>query len=234
MNSSIDHSRTYTEFSFKNIVHKIRMNRILKTLDKQFCNQVTNGMSYADVGCSNGYLTNIISSRYGIVDVVGYDHADQLINQARNGYSHIKFKRINLNEIHEADRQYDLVTCFETLEHVGNLESAVVNILKKVSPERGILFISVPVEIKLWGIVKYLVKMWIYRYSLRELGDVTFLGYLKALLLGKRLSVFRASKAGWSTHFGFDYRDIDGILNDNKMNYRVFTRFASRFYLVEV
>ena len=45
-------------------------------------------------------------------------------------YNSIDFNVFDLNQEHISSEQYDIVTCFETLEHVGNLNIALDSLLK--------------------------------------------------------------------------------------------------------
>jgi len=117
----VDHSRTYKVKSVRNAPHISRLKNILSFLDS---NPNICGKSYCDVGCSNGYITNIIMKRYRLSDVVGFDHSKDNLKVARKLYSAISFRNIDLNHSIVSNKKFNLVTCFETLEHVGNVECA--------------------------------------------------------------------------------------------------------------
>ncbi|MCH8569606.1 MAG: class I SAM-dependent methyltransferase [Balneolales bacterium] len=77
-----------------------------------------------------------------------------------------------------------MVTCFETLEHVGDFNTALNNILGLCSPG-GAVIITVPIEIGPWGIGKFVVKRFVYGYSLHELNPVSTSEYFSTRLKGK-------------------------------------------------
>jgi SAM-dependent methyltransferase len=184
--------------------------------------------SYADIGCSNGFITKKIADRLNVQHAYGFDHSDSLLDEARSCYPDLEFAVVNLNEPVSWGRQFHLVSCFETLEHVGNLGSAVGNLAAAVAPG-GILVVSVPIEIGLWGTCKFLCKAAL-GYRLDELpGPPTYGQYLSALLAGRRMSEFREVRSGWSTHFGFDYRDVEDLLAESSMEVQhKITRKANR------
>jgi SAM-dependent methyltransferase len=203
----IDHSEIYQSRSLWHWHHRRRLKLVL---------DVTSGnlraaKSYADIGCSNGYITNLVAQRIGSETTYGFDHSEALLESGRQLYPDISFHSVNLNEIAIWPRRFDLVTCFETLEHVGNLRTAICNLVSCVNPG-GMLIVSVPVEIGFWGITKFFVKS-LRGYDLNELpGSPSRFRYLRALVANARMSTFRDERAGWGTHFGFDFRDVDEIL----------------------
>jgi 2-polyprenyl-3-methyl-5-hydroxy-6-metoxy-1,4-benzoquinol methylase len=230
---AVDHSQTYKKITLRNLLHISRMKSIL-ALMKRECNPA--GKRYADVGCSNGYLTAIIHDAFHPEQSTGFDHEPEHIEAARSKYPQLRFEQIELNDENAIQSsEYDVVTCFETLEHTGDLRNAVHNILALSKPNSGRVLISVPIEIGAAGVFKFLLKTLVYRYSLEELSQENgfYWTYLRALLRGERTSRFRGPRKGWSTHFGFDYRDIDDLLRERGVRFRAFNRFMTRFYVIE-
>lgn len=228
----LDHSLTYKQNSFKFIPHKFRLKKILRIISK--CNFQNDKMSYLDIGCSNGYITNIISESLKCSYTKGIDHNIENLNVAKRLHPHIEFKFINLNILLNSQKEkYNLITCFETLEHVGNLKNALLSILTFAHEERSLILISVPIEIGFWGIIKFLSKM-LYGYKLDELSDdISTLFYFKDLILNKNISKYRNNRDGWGTHFGFDYRQVDEILINDNIPFKTINYFTTRFYIID-
>lgn len=231
---ALDHSTTYRTKALRHLPHRMRLKSILAMLGAR----ITSGdISFADFGCSNGYITDIIATRFAIQRPHGFDYSEEHAARAREAYPAITFGTADLNSP-DAAGQFDLVTCFETLEHVGELENALNHLVSATAPG-GLLFISVPVEIGLRGLVKFVAKSVIYRSSyakhLRELSpDSIGWAYFFALLFYRDISRFRDRRARWGTHYGFDYRVIDRYLAEKGLNFRAVNRFTSRFYLIDV
>ena len=227
---ALDHSLTYKEHKIKNVPHKQRLNTIISVLESEvdFVDK-----TYADVGCSNGYVTALINDKFKPLEASGYDDDRDNLEIAKQTYPHINFKYIDLNT-HGSFDGYDIVTCFETLEHVGNLQNGVQNLLDLAGSSKGVLFISVPIEIGVIGLIKFLVKTIFYGYDLKELPPSrnSYSKYFIALLTGGKLSIFRDHRTSWGTHFGFDYRDIDDFFLSHNVPYRAFNKFTTRFYIV--
>lgn len=228
----IDHSLTYRKKTLRNIPHILRLRKILRIVKKM---SPSKGDPYADIGCSNGYITNILHEKFSLGPATGFDHTMDNILLARERYTKINFEFIDLNTpIANEIGQYKILTCFETLEHVGSLRQAVQNILTMGMPGSKVLM-SVPIETGLVGILKFLVKSFILKYSLEELPErPSKMTYFSDLVKGTRMSKFRDSRSGWGTHFGFDYRDVDDILNDLGIAYKAFNSFSTRFYIINL
>jgi SAM-dependent methyltransferase len=224
---NIDHSLTYTTRRLKNVPHQLRLNRILKELR----NIGLAGKTFADVGCGNGYITNIVRTFLQPAYTAGYDVDVENIRAARNSYPEIDFKHYDFSVRNTVRPTYDVVACFETLEHVVDVESSLDNLCRLAS-RNGIVFVTVPIEIGPVGIIKYLAKTVVYRYDLDELG-VDRWTYFKHLVSGGRVSIFRNKTEGmYGSHFGFDYRKIDAYLSGRLLDYRAYNYVTTRFYLV--
>ena len=229
----IDHSKTYKEKSFKNLPHRMRLNAIHACLDDKI---ESGNIRYADFGCSNGYITDLITRRYQIEEAHGFDHEEQNLAIARENYPSIQFGTVDLNRS-QSSGQYDIVTCFETLEHVGNIPNALQQLLSSTA-NGGTLLITVPIEIGIRGIIKFLLKTIlyhrVYKAALDELpGEKIYFKYFKSLFSGVDMSKFRDDRSGWSTHFGFDYRVISELLHASGYKFSVHTKFTTCFFIVE-
>ena len=230
---AIDHSLSYKKNKFKNLPHQFRLKKIIATLDEM----VKPHDTYVDVGCSNGYITNIITQYFVVDTPKGLDYTVENLHKAEENYPHISFQQLDLNyKLPDSLKSsYDVITCFETLEHVGDLRNAVDNIIQ-LGKAYGNILITVPIEIGFWGIVKFLLKRFLYKgYSLEELGNVSTQAYFSTLIKGGNISVYRDSnKSGWGTHFGFDYRSIDALLHGKGLNFKAKSYFTTRFYKIKL
>ena len=226
--SQIDHSKTYKDFKLRNIPHILRLKKHISIL-KKFNDKSFN--SYSDYGCSNGFITNIISKQIKSTKTVGFDHSQNL-ELATKEYPEYEFKFCDLNIPNTCNEKFDLVTCFETLEHVGCIFNGIDNLINSIS-KNGILIISVPIETGLIGLLKFSIKRIFYkdRYTLKK----PELSYLKALLLNKDISGFRdPDQTHYGPHLGFDYRVIDRYLkNFRTINFQFFNSFTTRYYIVK-
>lgn len=227
-----DHSIIYKDRSLKNWPHRQRLKQIKSVIQSESLADVE-GLRYADVGCGTAYLTDIVGSMLQTSEIMGLDHSEHL-EVAREKYPEYRFEFFELNEPTDVGK-FDFVTCFETLEHVGNPIQGVDNLINTTSPG-GTLLITLPIEIGPVGLIKFLAKTLVYGYKLDELsGEDTRLynKYLFSLITYRDMSVFRDERFGWGTHFGFDYRGIDNYLKSLGVPFRAKNVVTTRFYVIK-
>lgn len=223
-----DHSQTYKDKSLRNLPHRYRLGKIKQVMTEQ---EFVARPRYADVGCSNGFITAIVGDLLDASSTTGFDRSENLAI-ARENFPELDFQFLDLNEDNPPpERKYEVVTCFETIEHVGKLEAGVDNLLKLVA-DNGTLVITVPIEIGRWGIAKYIAKRSIYRYTWPL--NCTDSQYFRALLAGDDISKFRYDRSGHGSHFGFDYRRVDRRLAERSDEFTVsaYNDFTTRFYII--
>jgi 2-polyprenyl-3-methyl-5-hydroxy-6-metoxy-1,4-benzoquinol methylase len=215
----LDHSATYRSCRVWHWHHRARLRQVLKEVA-----EFADASSVADFGCSNGYVTNLLS-QVCRGEVHGFDYQPELLREARSLYPHLVFRRVDLNRNTKWKKQYELVCCFETLEHVGDLEAALRNLFGAVQ-RGGVLIVSVPVETGLWGVAKYCAKT-LAGYPVDEItaGRVE---YLRALLAGRNISVYRKERYTFGTHFGFDWREVEQAVAGQMTLLNAYTKLATR------
>lgn len=96
-----------------------------------------------DIACGEGYGCFLMSKTAS--HVTGIDINDETINKAKEKYNtnNIEFRQGDILQIPFADQSFDIITCFETLEHVEE-HDIVLSELKRVLKRSGLLFISTP------------------------------------------------------------------------------------------
>jgi 2-polyprenyl-3-methyl-5-hydroxy-6-metoxy-1,4-benzoquinol methylase len=227
----VDHSLTYRG-GLRNLPHRRRLRAILAALARGGSPAVE---SFADVGCSNGYVTAILRQRLAPARTVGFDHVEEHLSRGRREHPEIEFRTIDLNRpLPDGHETFDLVTCFETLEHVGRLDQAIANLSALTRPG-GTLLITTPIESGPRGLLKFLIKVGVFRYSLRELPAQPhrFARYLAALVANRSIASFRDERNGWGTHFGFDWREVERILHARGARFESWSALTTRFVRVQ-
>lgn len=108
-----------------------------------FAAQLAEGADVLDVGCGVGYGSQWLG-KMGARSVLGFDLSAEAIEHARMNYFHpaVSYKVQDAAAITEQHR-YDLVTCFELIEHIEKQEK-VLDLIKAALREDGILAISTP------------------------------------------------------------------------------------------
>lgn len=230
MGLTYDHSSTYRDKKLRNIPHFIRLKNIERLIRNNKGGNITR---YADFGCSDGFLTDRVGKILEADQIFGFDYNRENIEYGATQYHDVKFFYIDLNDSDSVGDQFDFITCFETLEHLCDPKVTIHKIISALN-DNGTAVITVPIEIGVRGTFKYLIKTSVYRDSMDELngGRAIFWKYLWALLKGRRISYFRDKRPAWSSHFGFDYRDVDEALRDEGIVFTANNLGFTRFYLL--
>lgn len=108
-----------------------------------FASQLVKGRSVLDVGCGVGYGAWILAER-GATRVVAFDLAEDAIQHARHHYAHpaVSFE-VESAEAFDFNDQFDVVTCFELIEHVNDYVAVFERIVRALKPD-GIVVMSTP------------------------------------------------------------------------------------------
>jgi 2-polyprenyl-3-methyl-5-hydroxy-6-metoxy-1,4-benzoquinol methylase len=103
--------------------------------------QYVPGQRVLDAGCGEGYGTALLASA-GAAGVVGVDVDEATIEHARERYE-LDFEVADVAELSFEDGSFDVVVCFETIEHVQDAPRVVAE-LRRVLSDDGVLVISTP------------------------------------------------------------------------------------------
>jgi cyclopropane fatty-acyl-phospholipid synthase-like methyltransferase len=106
----------------------------------------TASMKYVcDVGCAGGYGSEYLS-RHGL-SVLGVDIDKNSIESATKLFSNsrVRFECIDINRL--PSNRFDVVTCFQVIEHVGDYYAFLEDIHRILKPQ-GKAFISTPNKVK--------------------------------------------------------------------------------------
>ena len=105
-----------------------------------------NNLSVLDIGCSNGFKTQMLFDKYeNINKIVGIDIDDKAINEAKIKFRDNAKYTFELNSIDNLNEEnkYDIVCLSYVLQHLENPE-LIIKKLKKLLTDRGVLIIKVP------------------------------------------------------------------------------------------
>ena len=200
------HSRQYATGKILKYWHLRRLYNTLKEINKivhKFDIKTT-----IDTGSSDALVTRLIKDQYPHIQSIASDFK-------RYPVSHVNeddFIIVDLLDSKHTSERFDLVTCFETLEHVGNLKTAISNLIDLVNLN-GILFITVPVEVGFYGILKTFPKLFTNHYKFNELC-CSRVSYFISLFTGHS-SNKRNELDHYGYHFGFSHKKLLKILYNN-------------------
>lgn len=210
--TTVVHEKSYSQRSLGGFIHRARLRTVIATLRRHVSGDAS---TWADFGCSNGFViaSVLAGGDFRFERIVGYDHSSELLEMAAARHiPNTAFVLRNMNAPPppaESDDLFDLVTCFETLEHVSDYARAFEHVVASVKPG-GVVVMTVPNETGIPGLIKLLAR-WVVRRN--PYGDFfegkSVASYIGRLLTGGPIADFRKpSTTGYGPHLGFDYRQL--------------------------
>lgn len=136
----------------QNILQRIWHTKKLSTFK-----EVIDGVKYKkilDVGCAGGTFTNNISSIFPQAKITGIDIYPRAIEYGKNKYPHINFILSDVHNLPFKNNTFDLIVCYETIEHIVNPLRALIEI-KRVLKNDGSALIAMDSGSLLFRIVWY-------------------------------------------------------------------------------
>ncbi len=212
------HAESYRGMGLAAMIHRNRLKHILNLLRRIDLNE--RGI-LADFGCSDGYIISLIQKEIfpgRQWKFIGFDHHNGLLSKARARKlldSEFHFFNLNLADQSRPD-SFDIVTCFETIEHAGNYRNAFLNLYNSCR-KGGSIVITVPNEKGFTGLLKYFGRKLSRRNAYSDFfSNKSEMRYILSLTLNRNIEVFRRPDAeGWSPHLGFDYRQFEEFVRGN-------------------
>ena len=202
----------------------------LKILENILKNYVTANLKILNIGSCTGE-TSLMLNRFGKVTSLEYDEEtynylsiNKKINAVRGDAQKLDFK----------NDQFDLICCFDVLEHIED-DSQALREIRRCLKLNGLLFLSVPSYKFLWS--NHDVQMHHYRrYSSREICsliinaklNIVRSSYFNIFLLVP-IIIFRSIKKLFKIKSGNDYSIPPYIINKI-----LFYVFYSESYLLKI
>jgi SAM-dependent methyltransferase len=206
------HASSYGGLSPASLVHRARLRwlrRQLRSLD------LPDRGLLVDLGCSDGFVLSELRAGGDIPPswrLHGYDRRMRWLRAARRrGVPNSRFRLLDLNDATaRTAEQGDLVTCLETLEHVGDYRCALQVIHNAIRPG-GRLVLSMPVEVGPVGLAKLLGRPLTRRRPYADFFSSTGqrFSYAADVVRGGDIGRYRSpSRLAWGPHLGFDHRSV--------------------------
>lgn len=215
------HQKSYKSKKFLDLPHKKRLNSFFPLIRN--LNLPKEG-KWADFGCSDGFILNLFKKEKEFKNwkMYGFDNSDELLQKGEKDYPEINFKKMNLNiKNNDYENFFDIVSCFETLEHVGNYKNAFDNLYFKLKLN-GTMIVSVPDEVFLRGAVKFLARYFKkrnpdydprYDLMLKRRQDRFY--YFFDLLFKRDIEKYRKYPVEhYGPHLGFNYRNLEKYVHE--------------------
>lgn len=94
-----------------------------------------------EVGSASGYMISRIAKKYPKVKFDAIDAYDEAIKFAKSKYPQINFKKAEAEKLPFKNNQFDLILCYETIEHVRGPKKALQE-MKRVLKQNGKLILA--------------------------------------------------------------------------------------------
>jgi hypothetical protein len=238
------HEQTYKGLGIAAVIHRRRLDRIFRVFNSL---EINDNGQLGDFGCSNGFIIALLQE--GIFKgkgwkFHGFDHAEHLLSLAKaRNLRDAEFHFSDFNVVRDQwDRAFNIVLCFETLEHTGNYRNAVLNLYNSCQIG-GKIIITIPNEKGLPGLLKYIGRKVLRKNAYGDFfKGKSELRYIWHLLSDQSIEVFRSpEEAGWGPHLGFDWKLFEKFLSQvliEKGKCRLLSRdntpiSFNRFYILE-
>jgi ubiquinone/menaquinone biosynthesis C-methylase UbiE len=107
------------------------------------------GQDVLDIGCNNGYGTKIISKN--CASIIGVDVSDQAVAEAQRTYAtgDLQFRVISGLSLPFEDQTFDLITSFQVIEHVADVEEYLSEIKRVLKTGGKVVFTTPNAEVRL-------------------------------------------------------------------------------------
>jgi 2-polyprenyl-3-methyl-5-hydroxy-6-metoxy-1,4-benzoquinol methylase len=104
---------------------------------------LADGRRVLDAGCGMGYGTNLMAAA-GATEAVGVDVAEGVVEAARaRAADRARFEAADVRELPFEDGAFDLVVCFEVIEHIESPADTLRELARVLAPD-GVLVVSSP------------------------------------------------------------------------------------------
>lgn len=97
-----------------------------------------------DAGCGDGINLEFFKTIKG-ANIEAYEYNPIRVERAREKYPDIKISLVDLTDIKDKNKKFDIILCSQVLEHIENDKLALAE-LKSILKPNGILIVGVPNE----------------------------------------------------------------------------------------
>ena len=124
---------------FQRLWHKRRFAEVGKVLDGISPRQVL------DIGCHGGTFTEVISKKFLGAEVFGIDISQNAIDYGKKIRPKINFQVASAEKLPFPDHFFDLITCFDTFEHLPDSSKALSQMHRVLAKDGKVIFL-IPTE----------------------------------------------------------------------------------------
>lgn len=133
------YDRSIVENPFQRFWHTRRFKEFHSFIKGLHCKHIL------DVGSHGGRFTYEIAKAFPQAHIRGIDMSSQAIKYAQKKYPQISFNVARAQELPYSSKQFELVTCFEVLEHTEDPDRVIAEV-HRVLKKKGNFIALVPAE----------------------------------------------------------------------------------------
>jgi 2-polyprenyl-3-methyl-5-hydroxy-6-metoxy-1,4-benzoquinol methylase len=105
--------------------------------------------SFCEIGCGTGFVLEALARDHPALALTGIDPYPQALTFAGRRVPGAQLRRSGVLD-DDGDETYDVVGCFDVLEHIPDDEQALVELTRRLRPGGG-LMLTVPQHPRLWS-----------------------------------------------------------------------------------
>jgi len=149
---------------------------------------ICRGRRVLDIACGEGYGSSLLRS-WGASEVIGVDISREAVENARklfgnsDGISFVQHDATQCDELVDSLSQFDLIVCFETLEHVNDVARMLTG-FRKLCHANGAIVISCPNDMAIIPSVPNEFHLKTYNFEEFQATVIPILGAADSWLLG--------------------------------------------------
>lgn len=150
------------------------------------CAEIVRGKRVLDVASGEGYGAALLARTAKCVTGIDVDAEVVRVAAARYGRDHLEFLRADMFQLPFEHGSFDVVTCFEAIEHVATPDRVLDEIARAVAPG-GTAIISTPDKAVYSDAAKYENEFHLHEFYRDEFFDALSLRFPSVTLMGQRI-----------------------------------------------
>jgi hypothetical protein len=196
----------------KNFIKRFSHKRRFKII-RQKLNRIKNkNISLLDYGAGDGqFIKELILSNY-LFNFTAYEPVQKQVNEMKDNFKKNNIKNCFIyNNINFIRRKFDIITCFETLEHFSEKDQMILlNIIKNLIYPNGTVYISVPLEVYFSGFIKIILRILMGQRH-PNTSIISLIKTLFGIKINRKIQIKQKLNYN-SSHIGFYYFDIKRLI----------------------
>tara|TARA_B100001989_G_C24501315_1_gene445069 strand:+ start:533 stop:1252 length:720 start_codon:yes stop_codon:yes gene_type:complete len=183
-------------------------------------------MSLIDYGSGNGFFLKFLLDEKFKLNLNAYEPVKKQLNEMDELFKTYNIRNVQIyDDIKNINNKFDIITCFETLEHFNaeNQKKMLLQI-KSLLKKNGVIILSVPIEVYISGFFKIILRI-----IMKQKHDGTKISNIFKTLFGLKINRNKISDKEYiESHMGFYYFDLIKIIRDS--NFEIVEKKFSPFF----